>query len=651
MCGISGIVNFDPNDLVNRSTIAKMTDSLAHRGPDDEGHFVEGSVGLGFRRLSIIDLSGGRQPIFNEDGSAAIIFNGEIYNYRDLAADLATAGHTFKTRSDTETILHAYEEYGEDCVHHLRGMFTFAIWDRRKRQLLLARDRLGVKPVYCYRNHRFFAFASEIKALLEIPSIPREVDPEALDLYLSLRYVPGPRTMFKNIFRLQPGHLLVMDEAGVRTRKYWDINYSAPGAQAPQDSLEQFDELLEESVRMRLIAEVPLGVFLSGGLDSSTILALMSKVAGGDRVKTFSVGYEASDSKEEEANEFEYARLATNAFAAEHHEYRLSPQEFQGFVPDLVWHLDEPLADPSSIPLYFISKLAREHITVVLSGEGADEILAGYGIYPRMLALDQIHRRLPAAGLLAPWLARLAPSEALRHYARMSGQSLEARYRGVSRGFGAESKRQLVGEDRMRCLEQQLSEVFGAYFKTVERVSPLNRMLYVDSKVWLPDDLLIKADKMTMANGLELRVPFLDHKLVEFAATLHDDSKLGGKGGKTILRRAMRGVLPDAIIDRPKRGFPIPIASWLRGPLRQFARDNLLARQAACCRYMDSGAITRIVDEHEKRRVDRSQEIWALLVFEFWHRHFIDHHPRPASAITGRQLTPSSIEANAGSTC
>src|SRR5579864_1323274 len=281
MCGICGIVNFDPTELADRSVVERMTRVIAHRGPDDDGYFVEGRVGLGFRRLSIIDLSGGRQPIFNEDRSAAIVFNGEIYNYRDLAAELVTAGHTFTTRSDTETILHAYEEYGDDCVQHLRGMFAFAIWDLRQRRLLLARDRLGVKPVYYYSNSRFLAFASEIKSLLEIPSVPREVDPEALDLYLSLRYVPGPRTMFKNIFRLQPGHVLVMDEAGVRINKYWDINYSDPGAQSPPDSLERFDELLEESVRMRLVAEVPLGVFLSGGLDSSAILALMSRVAGG----------------------------------------------------------------------------------------------------------------------------------------------------------------------------------------------------------------------------------------------------------------------------------------------------------------------------------------------------------------------------------
>jgi asparagine synthase (glutamine-hydrolysing) len=617
-----------------------MTEAQAHRGPNDAGYFVEGGVGLGHRRLSIIDLSGGRQPIFNEDRSAAIVFNGEIYNYRDLAAKLAAGGHTFRTRSDTETILHAYEEYGEDCVDHLRGMFAFAIWDLRKRRLLLARDRLGVKPVYYYRDGRFLAFASEIKGLLEISSVPREVDAEALDLYLSLRYVPGPRTMFKNIFRLQPGHILVMDESGVRTKKYWDIDYSDHERHSAKYVLDTFGELLEESVRLRLIAEVPLGVFLSGGIDSSAILAMMSKVAGGDRVKTFSIGYEASGAGEEEANEFSYARLATKAFAAEHHEFRLSAKDFETFVPDLVWHLDEPLADPSCIPLYFISKLAREQITVVLSGEGADEILAGYGIYPRMLALEKIYQHFPAAEWLAPRLAPLAPTEALRHHVRMSGQPLAARYRGVCRGFGAETKQQLIGEHRVKRSDERLREVFGGYFKTVAKASPLDQMLYVDAKVWLPDDLLLKADKMTMANGLELRVPFLDHKLVEFAAKLPDDWKLGGKGGKTLLRSSMRGLLPDAIIDRPKKGFPIPIASWLRGPLRQFTRQNLLSPHSACSRYLDHRAVARIVEQQEHGRADRSQEIWTLLVFEFWHRQFIESI-RPAEA---RRSGPVAVE-------
>jgi len=551
---------------------------------------------------------------------------------------LTTAGHTFKTRSDTETILHAYEEYGDDCVQQLRGMFGFAVWDRAKRRLLLARDRLGVKPVYYYRNSHFLAFASEIKSLLEIRSVPREVDPESLDMYLSLRYVPGPRTMFKNIFRLQPGHILVADDSGVRTTKYWDIDYPDPEPRSPEYLLGRFRELLEESVRMRLISEVPLGVFLSGGLDSSAILATMSKIAGGDRVKTFSVGYEAVGAEEETANEFPYARLAANAFACEHHEYRLDATNFAEFVPDLVRYLDEPLADPSCIPLYFISKLAREHITVVLSGEGADEILAGYGIYGRMLALDRIYKGAGPLGRLAPWLARLTPSEKLGHYVRMCGQPLENRYRGVSRGFSAEGKRRLVGADRVKQSGERLQEIFGGYFKAVQKASPLDQMLYVDAKVWLPDDLLIKADKMTMANGLELRVPFLDHKMVEFAATLPNASKIHGRGGKTLLRSAMRGVLPDAIIDRPKKGFPIPIGSWLRTSLRQFTRDHLLASDSACGRYVDCGETARLVEEHEQGRADRSQEIWTLLVFEFWHRHFIESYSRPADALTHRAL-------------
>jgi asparagine synthase (glutamine-hydrolysing) len=624
MCGICGVVNFDPAELVDSSVVQRMSQVISHRGPDDDGLFVEGQAGLGFRRLSIIDLTGGRQPIFNEDASAAIVFNGEIYNYRDLASDLSAAGHAFKTRSDTETILHAYEEYGDDCVQHLRGMFGFAIWDRRKRRLLLARDRVGVKPLYYYRNSRFLAFASEIKSLLEIRTIPREVDTDSLGQYLSLRYVPGPRTMFKNIFRLQPGHTLVVDGAGVRISKYWDIDYSEQMEHSPKRILERFHELLEESVRLRLISEVPLGVFLSGGLDSSAILASMSRLDLGDRIKTFSVGYEGSSAQANEANEFEYARLAAGAFGAQHHECRVTPRDFEEFIPDLVWHLDEPMGDPSCVPLHFLSKMAREHVTVVLSGEGADEVLAGYGIYSRMLAVDEISRRVPGIRRLAPWLARLTPSERLRNYIRMSSAPLETTYRGVCRGFREETKLQLMGRDRAGQSEQQLSEMFRSRFKAVEKASRLNQMLYVDAKVWLPDDLLLKADKMTMANGLELRVPFLDHKLIEFAATLPDRSKLGGEGGKTLLRRAMRGVLPDTIIDRRKKGFPVPISAWLRQPLRQFTRDTLLTRHSACSGYLDRRAVAGIVEEHEQGRVDRSQEIWMLLVFELWHRQFME---------------------------
>lgn len=625
MCAICGILNFDHSDIVDRTTIENMTKTLMHRGPDDDGLFVEGQVGLGFRRLSIIDVSGGHQPIFNEDGSAAIVFNGEIYNYRDLASRLAGAGHTLATKSDTETILHAYEEFGDDCVQHLRGMFAFAIWDRKRRRLLMARDRLGIKPLYYYRNGRFLAFASEIKALLEVAGVPREVDGEAFDQFLSLRYVAGPQTMFKGIFRLQPGHTLVADESGVHIQKYWDIDYSSQTSDSPLQIAASFEEILEESVRLRLISEVPLGLFLSGGLDSSAILATMNKVAPGQTVKTFSVGYQASCPQEEEDCELKYARLASSELGSDHHEFRLSAQDFADFIPDLVWHLDEPLADPSCIPLYFVSKLAREHIKVVLSGEGADEILAGYGIYPKMLTVDRIHRNFPALGRMAGQFARFTGPERLRRYLRMAGQPLQESYQGVCRGFDAETRRRLIGEDRMQHSEAKVNELFEGHFEAARKATPLNQMLYVDTKVWLPDDLLIKADKMTMANGLELRVPFLDHKLVEFSAALPDSSKLGKRGGKSLLREAMEGVLPQAILHRPKKGFPVPIASWLRGPLRQFTRDHLLSSGSACNSWLERTEVKKIVEEHERGLTDRSQEIWAMLVFQFWHSHFIEN--------------------------
>ncbi len=610
MCAICGILNFNRTEPVDASVIGEMAECMAHRGPDDTGVFTDGPVGLGFRRLSIIDLSGGHQPMTTPDGDVTIVFNGEIYNYRDLTVDLKAAGHRFQTRSDTETILHAYREYGDACVEKFRGMFGFAIWDKVKRRLLIARDRLGVKPLYYYQCGDFLAFASEIKALLQIPGVDSSADPEALDDYLSLRYVPGPRTMFRNIFRLQPGHLMVAENGLVRIRKYWDVSYRA-GESRPQDFL----PLLEESVRLRLIADVPLGLFLSGGLDSSAILSIMSRLAG-RRIKTFSVGYESTDPGED-VSEFDYARIAANAYNAEHHEFRLTSKQFENSLPELIWHLDEPMADPTIIPLYHLSKLAREHVTVVLSGEGADEILGGYNIYSRMLKLET-----PALKPLAR-LMRWAPSEALRHYAEMSAQPLESRYRGISRGFRPETKMALIGAERMRHSGLRLQSIFSTAMNSQPGASALSRMLYADTKIWLPDDLLVKADKMTMATGLELRVPFLDHRLVEFAAGLPDNAKLVGSTGKVLLRQTMRGVVPDAIIDRPKKGFPVPLARWLRGPLRPFLREQLLDSRSACSQYLDRGEVARILEQHEQGRYDRSGELWSLLVFEVWHRRFV----------------------------
>ncbi len=624
MCGICGIVKFRRDDRLEPGVLEAMTNVISHRGPDDCGYFREGEVGLGHRRLSIIDLECGRQPMFNEDDTVVVVFNGEIYNFAEITADLRARGHVFKTHSDTEAIVHAYEEYGDECVSHFRGMFAFALWDRVYRRLLLARDRLGIKPLYYYRDARGLAFSSEIKSLLEHPEVPREVDPAALEMYLALRYVPGRRTMFRDIVKLQPGHVMTVENGRVQTRQYWDIPCGDAGSApaSPRDLSryrEEFSTLLTESVRLRMIADVPLGVFLSGGIDSSAILATMSKLRDGEGgIKTFSIGYETPDANQadNEHNEFAYARQAANAFHADHHEFTLGALDFRDFIPKLAWHLDEPLGDPSCIPLYFISRLARQHITVVLSGEGADEILGGYAIYPKMLAMERM-RRIPGAAMLARWGSRNLGDARTQDILRMAALPLEKRYRGVSRGFRPELQARLLGRDDGRALDQVFSDVFN----NAAAASPLDRMLYADGKVWLPDDLLLKADKMTMANSLELRVPFLDHKLVEFAARLPQRAKLSGNTGKVLLRKTMEGVLPDSILNRTKKGFPVPTMDWLRGPLRGYTRETLLASDSACQRYFDPRVLEEVVGEHEGG-APRQQELWTLLVFEHWHRAF-----------------------------
>jgi asparagine synthase (glutamine-hydrolysing) len=630
MCGICGIVNFNATNPVDRGLVERMTSAQSHRGPDDAGYFVENNVGLGHRRLSIIDLSGGKQPMFNEDGSVVVVFNGEIYNFADLTGDLVAKGHRFATRSDTETIVHAYEEYGDKCMQDFRGMFAFALWDRRRKRLLLVRDRLGIKPIYYYAGKDFFVFASEIKALLQHPNVPREVDREALDMYLALRYVPGPGTMFKNIFKLQPGHWMTVEDGVIKSGPYWDVHYPSDDSSrypvmSEREAVEEFSRLLEESVRLRLISEVPLGVFLSGGLDSSTMLAVMSKITGGERVKTFSVGYEASGEAQREidaANEFSFARQAASHFRADHHEFRMTAHDFRNAIPLMVSHLDEPMADPTCIPLYFISKLARNYVTVILSGEGADETMGGYTLYRKLLKLEQLRR---ATGPLAmSVLARLPIGGRAGAYLRRAGTTLEGHYRGVVKGLTWDTRLALTGMDRLKAANRRLDDVFATYFKNVATASSLSRMLYADAKVWLPEDLLLKADKMTMAAALELRVPFLDHRLVEYLASLPDHLKVRGNQGKWILRRAMGTVLPPSILHRTKKGFPVPVEAWFRSELRDFVRDTLLARSSACREFFNSQAIEEIVSLQEKNQISGHQEVWSMLVFESWHKQFVE---------------------------
>jgi asparagine synthase (glutamine-hydrolysing) len=626
MCGISGIVNFNATEPVDRLVLERMTLAQSHRGPDDCGYFVDGNVGLGHRRLSVIDRSGGSQPIFNEDGSVAIVFNGEVYNYRELTKQLSAQGHQFKTHCDTEAIVHAYEQDGDDCVRGLRGMFAFAIWDRRQRRLLLVRDRMGIKPLYYYFGDGVFVFASEIKALLEHPGVPRELDVHALDLFLALRYVPGPATIFKRIFKLQPAHYLTIDNAGIHIRRYWDIEYSEPAQFSESACLEQFDSLFEESVRLRLIAEVPLGVFLSGGLDSSATLASMSRIMGQQKIKTFSVGYDLSGASHQEAadaDELKFARVAADHFGAEHHEFKLSATQLSNALPLMVEHLDEPLGDPTCIPLYFISRMARDYITVVLSGEGADETLGGYALYQRILSLEKVRQRLGPLRTMVTLGSCLPWSERLAGYIRRLESPLESHYRGVVKGIGPQTRASLTGAQRFQQAEARLCEVFAPHFRHTQYTTKLNQMLYADSKVWLPENLLLKADKMTMAASIELRVPFLDHKLVEFTATLPDALKIREGKGKWILRQIMGKRLPPVIIKRPKKGFSIPIASWMRLELKDFIHDTLLSNDSACSTYFDKQAIAAVVRCHDEGRFSGFQEVWSLLVFEEWHRRFM----------------------------
>jgi asparagine synthase (glutamine-hydrolysing) len=635
MCGIAGVLHQERGGRAEPEVLRAMSAVLSHRGPDDEGFHVVGGVGLAHRRLSIIDLAQGRQPLYNEDRSVVVVFNGEIYNYQELTRRLEARGHRFRTRSDTEVLVHGYEEWGPDLVEELRGMFAFALWDEGRRRLVLARDRLGIKPLYYHVRPGLLVFASEVKALLEHPGVPRELDPEALDPYLSLRYVPGPRTLFRGIRKLQPGHLLVADEGGVRLSRYWELPEEDPSPAAAEAAQERFTEIFEESVRLRLIAEVPLGVFLSGGLDSTAVLAAMSRVAPDRRFKTFNIGYQGTSAEDERANEDAYARLAARAFGAEHHEVRLSDEDFREALPRIVWHLDEPVADPACVPLYFISRRAREEITVVLSGEGADEILGGYGIYRRMLGLERAHRLLDRASgghaaPLAAAAARLLPGDRLRYWARLAGLPLAERYRGVSRGFLPEGKAALLGGAGASVEgDRRLAELLAERTDAVAGASPLARMLRLDTTTWLPDDLLVKADKMTMAHSQELRVPFLDHRLVELAASLPPAHKVRDGKGKMLLREAMAGTVPQAILERSKKGFPVPTVPLLRR-LGGFTREILLDRGSACRTWFEPAAIERLLDEHARGRVRRDQEIWSLLVFELWHGTFLDRRFAPA---------------------
>jgi len=610
MCGICGSINLDGRPQA-RDLIVGMRDAMVHRGPDDEGLFVEGPVGLGHRRLSIIDLHGGRQPISNEDGSVTIVFNGEIYNFDDLRRDLESRGHRFTTRSDTEVIVHLYEEKGPSCLEDLRGMFAFAIWDAKKRTLLLARDRLGIKPLYYHHRGGDFLFASEIKALLTHPALTPALSERGLRRFLRYRFVYGEATMFEGVSELPPGHYMVVSEKGVERRRYWDVSFAKKTRSRLGTLAEELMEILEESVRLRMISDVPVGVFLSGGVDSSAVAALMKRNSEG--IKTFSIGF-----KPEEQNELRFADSVAGMLGAEHHEYLLGSDDFFGLLKKLIRHHDEPMIFPASIPLYILSRHSKDNATVMLAGEGADEIFTGYDTNVRACWLNRLSSVVPrgAGGLLAslPLPARyraiaaktaLDERELITSFFAMTGSD------GLGGGAGGEAPG--VEDDLELWGEIGFDGASGTF---------LDKLIYFQLKTYLVA-LLMKQDKMSMAASIETRVPFLDHRLVEFACTLPDRYRVRLKHGKYLLKRSLEGCLPDGIIYRKKMGFPVPIERWFRekdNPFMEVLLDESTKRDG----FIDHRFVERAVERFRAGRPGSTQAIWALINLELWRRVFFE---------------------------
>jgi asparagine synthase (glutamine-hydrolysing) len=652
MCGINGIAFSNSSGRrVDADALARMRDVIAHRGPDDVGMFIDGQVGLGHRRLSIVDVAAGHQPMTNEDGSLHITYNGEIYNHADFRASLESKGHVYTTHCDTETILHLYEEHGEDCVSHLRGMFAFAIWDQRKRELFVARDRLGVKPLYyVHSEDGSLYFGSEIKTLLEAGAIKPEINFHALPDYLANHGTSGDETLFAGVKRLQPGHTLTWHDGKIRIKEYWDVSFAAEGAESGRkdaDLIEEWNDLFRTSVRLRLMADVPLGMFLSGGIDSSAIAAVMSGMVE-EPIKTFSVAF-----AEREANELAYARLVAKRFKTDHHEVVVSPVEFFATLPQMVWHEDEPLAHPSSVALYFVSRLASKHVKVVLTGEGSDELLGGYERYYKTihnLRLGSTYQRFMPGSLsrlVEKRVRALRVDSKVRHKLTRTflcvPADIESLYFDNFAVFTRAMQQELL-EKKTRKLAGPIEPYRDmlSYFNTTDAHSLLNRMLYTDMKTYL-HELLMKQDQMSMAASIESRVPFLDHKLVEFTVRLPERLKLRhGWTTKYVLRGAMKNVLPEEILERKKMGFPVPVGKWFRGEFRSLLDEYVLGSRAVERGIFNREFVRNLVARHQAGE-NHSERLWALVNFEMWQRRFFDREDAPPPVNSEAELVQASI--------
>jgi asparagine synthase (glutamine-hydrolysing) len=638
MCGICGALELEGGRRVSREDVEAMAQKLVHRGPDDAGFYLNPPVGLGFRRLSIVDLSGGHQPMSNEDGTVWIVFNGEIYNHASIRPDLESRGHRYATRSDTETILHLYEEYGDDCVHHLRGMFAFAIWDSLKRRLFCARDRLGIKPFYYVVTPGRFAFASEMKALFEVPRLLPQMNHSALPEFFTLGYLSASDSLFQGISKLLPGHRLSIDlnhpDPRPCTEQYWDLDITPEETDATEaDYIGRFRELFTESVRMRLMSDVPVGVFLSGGLDSSSIAAVMAELSK-EQIKTFSVGY-----AEDRFSELPYARRLAQHIGAEHNEVVLGPDDFLNSLPHLIWHEDEPMVWPSSVALHFVSQLAGQKVKVVLTGEGGDELLAGYMKYRATLFNlrngPTYEKMVPAMlrGVVRGVLDRPVLPTSIRRKLRHSFLYYENRFEKIYfDNFYSVFPQQMQSQLFTPEMASQLRDI-RAYATSMNHFksdgqpdSLLTRLLYLDIKTYLVE-LLMKQDQMSMAASIESRVPFLDHRLVEFAMRIPSRLKVRYLSGKYLLRRAMEGRLPSEVLHRSKMGFPTPAKPWLRYQLFDRVKKILTDGRLSDRRILNASYVRDLLEAHRTGRVDATDAVWRLLNFELWNRVFFDRDP------------------------
>jgi asparagine synthase (glutamine-hydrolysing) len=626
MCGIVGIINFDRDRAVDPQIVHAMASELIHRGPDDEGFYFNRNVALGMRRLSIIDLDTGHQPISNEDGSVWVVFNGEIYNFHELRERLLARGHQFSTQSDTEVLVHLYEDHGDDLTLHLNGMFAFALWDERRERLLIARDRMGEKPLYfAQAGDEAFIFASELKSLVTHPLVDRRINLLALRKYLQYEFVPSPHTMIEGVHKLRPAHRLTFEKGGWQTESYWRLSYQEERLKIDQDEAsEEVTQRLREAVRLRLISDVPLGVLLSGGIDSSAVSALACEAAGG-RVKTFSISFE-----EKSFDESSYARLVAKHLGTEHYEERFTERDMLDIFPEIPRLLDEPLGDGSLIPTYLLSRFTRRHVTVALGGDGGDEMLAGYPTYAahRMASYYRLLPKFVREGLIERAVARLPVSTEnlsfdfrAKRFVRGATLPPGTRHTLWMGSFTADQQRQLLTRDILNAWpEEVVFDEIRAYDDDngTGSLDIVEQMMKLDANYYLSECVLFKVDRASMAASLETRAPFLDHLLIEFLTRLPMDLKLRGLTGKYILKRAMRERLPREVIDRPKKGFGMPVAKWIKGELKPLVRDTFSPERLTRRGLFNPQYIQRLLDEHERGEADHRKLIWTLLMFEIW---------------------------------